>query len=366
MAGASLYAALLGFTPGIAQAQVGSTTDIITGKVVGPDGAGRSPAPPSPRRRSIRTSAGRGRRSADGRYTIVFPDGGGQYQLQIRSLGFNPANTLLSRQADEDRLIANVTLSSGVATLSTVVTRGNRVRGPDPANAGGTGIQLSPSQLEKLPVDASDLATLATLAPGVVGISATDTTATAFSVAGQRQSLNSTTVDGATFAGSTVPQDAVRGTRVITNTYDVSRGQFTGGQIATTTRGGTNDVYGVVWQRSRGGPTRFAFGAQGPPAFGQLRNQYQLSGGIGGLHHQGQAVHLHRRTGRRAIRQPGLAPERRPGDTRPARHLRRYRGPIHCQGPATRGPGHAPQRSERSRDSLGRPLPTLRLPAERR
>jgi len=31
-----------------------------------------------------------------------------------------------------------------------------------------------------------------------------------------------------------VPQEAVRNTRVITNTYDVARGQFTGGQVAST------------------------------------------------------------------------------------------------------------------------------------
>jgi hypothetical protein len=35
----------------------------------------------------------------------------------------------------------------------------------------------------------------------------------------------------------------VRGTRVITNTFDVARGQFSGGQVASTTRGGTNNLY---------------------------------------------------------------------------------------------------------------------------
>ena len=98
----------------------------------------------------------------------------------------------------------------------------------------------------RLPIDGSDLATIATLAPGVVGLSATDTTATAFSVAGQRQSLNSTTVDGLSFGGASVPTEAVRNIRVVTNSYDVSRGQFTGGQIATTTRGGTNDARRLV------------------------------------------------------------------------------------------------------------------------
>lgn len=261
------------------QAQVGSTTDILTGTVVGPDGKPLAGATVSATSTDTHITRSHDTNAA-GRYTIVFPDGGGQYQVSARAVGFNPMGTLLSRQADEDRLVANFTLSSGIATLGTVTTRANRLRGPDPANAGGTGMTLSPSQIERLPIDGSDLATIAALAPGVVGISSTDTTATAFSVAGQRSSLNSTTVDGLTFNGTSVPQEATRSTRVITNSYDVSRGQFTGGQIATTTRGGTNDLSGSFAISARN--PALAFGTDGPPAFGQLRNQYQVSGGIGG------------------------------------------------------------------------------------
>src|SRR5579871_6092494 len=275
----NIIAAVVALIAAPARAQVGSTTDIITGKVV--DSTGKPVVAATVTAISVDTHISRSRQSnTDGRYTIVFPDGGGQYQLQVRALGFNPAATILARQADEDRLVANVTLSAGIATLSTVTTRATRVRGPDPSNAGGTSANLSPSMLEKLPIDASDLATVAALAPGVVGLSSTDTTASAFSVAGQRSSLNSTTVDGATFAGGSVPQEALRGTRVITNSYDIARGQYTGGQIASTTRGGTNDISGSFAFTGRNDAT--AFGGLAPPAFGQLRNQYQLSGGIGG------------------------------------------------------------------------------------
>ena len=257
------------------------TTDIITGKVTGP-APGRQPlVGATVSVTSIDTHITRSRATnGDGHYTVVFPDGGGQYRVEIHSVGFEPATIMLSRQADEDRLVANVEMSTAVATLKTVNVRARIPGGRDAANAGTTGVNLTPSMIEKLPVDGSDLATLATLAPGVVGLSATDTTATAFSVAGQRQSLNSTTVDGVTFGGTSVPTEATRSIRVITNSYDVSRGQFTGGQIATTTRGGTNDVSGSFAFSVRN--QALAFGAQGPPAFGQLRNQIQLSGGLGG------------------------------------------------------------------------------------
>src|SRR5919206_527981 len=81
----------------------------------------------------------------------------------------------------------------------------------------------SSAQVGRLPIDPSDLALLATLAPGVVGIEATDSTASAFSVAGLRPDANSVTLDGLTFGSPTVPQDAVRNTRVITSSYDVAR-----------------------------------------------------------------------------------------------------------------------------------------------
>jgi len=266
--------------PTVAAAQVGSTTDIITGKVTGPPPGNQPMVAATVIVTSIDTHISRSRQTnSDGRYTVVFPDGGGQYRIEIRAIGYTPAQVIVQRQADEDRLIADIALSSAVHTLATVTTTARRNTGPDPANAGSTGTTLTPSQIERLPIDGSDLATLATLSPGVVGLSATDTTATAFSVAGQRQSLNSTTVDGLSFGGASVPTEAVRNIRVVTNSYDVSRGQFTGGQIATTSRGGTNDVAGSFGATVRN--DNFAFGTQGPPSFGQMRNQFQLSGGMG-------------------------------------------------------------------------------------
>ncbi len=276
-----LALALAGGTPALVVAQVGSTTDIITGKVTGPAPARQPLAGATVVVTSIDTHISRSRQTnAEGRFTVVFPDGGGQYRLEIRAIGYTAASVIVQRQADEDRLVADVELSSAVHTLATVTTQGRRATGPDAANAGSTGTTLTPSQILRLPIDGSDLATLAALSPGVVGLAATDTTASAFSVAGQRQSLNATTVDGLTFAGAAVPTEAVRSVRVVTNSYDVSRGQFTGGQISTVTRGGTNDVTGSFGVTARN--DNFAFGAQGPPAFGQLRNQFQLSGGLGG------------------------------------------------------------------------------------
>src|SRR5512132_1016565 len=70
--------------------QVGSTTDILTGVVSNPAGA---PIPGATvEAKSVETQVTRRTRTnSDGRYTILFPDGGGQYQLTVRFLGMAPA-----------------------------------------------------------------------------------------------------------------------------------------------------------------------------------------------------------------------------------------------------------------------------------
>jgi hypothetical protein len=106
----------------------------------------------------------------------------------------------------------------------------NRNRNTDRPEAGSTERGLPPGLINRLPVDAGDLNALATLAPGVIGVAATDSTPAAFSVGGQPANQNSLTLDGLSFGSGSVPQEAVRNTRVITSTYDVARGQFTAGR----------------------------------------------------------------------------------------------------------------------------------------
>src|SRR5690242_485785 len=234
---------LLAFVPALVQAQVGTTTDILTGHVLGPDG---KPLPDATVEAvSVETEVVRTRTTNDkGRWTIVFPDGGGNYRVTIKYLGMAPMTITMARQGDEDQLVADVQLSPTATRLQEVVVRGNRGDPRRGQEAGSTERTLNPDQLSRLPIDAGDLAALATLAPGVIGFDATDSTASAFSVAGQGVDQNSITLDGLTFGAGSVPQEAVRTIRVITNTYDVSRGQFSGGQVASTTRSGTNFLQG--------------------------------------------------------------------------------------------------------------------------
>ncbi len=274
---AAALAAAEAATP--AAAQVVSSTDIIIGRVTGAQNEPIENATVTAT--SVETGISRSKRTdANGRYTILFPDGGGQYRLTIASIGFAPRTINLARAADEDRLVANAQLGRNVQQLGTVTVRAQRERPGQRGDAGGTGAGLAPTLTNRLPVDATDLNALASLAPGVVAVAGTDSTAASFSVAGQPPSANNITLDGLTFGAGTVPSEAVRATRVITNTYDVARGQFTGGQVATTTRGGTNNLAGALNYSLRNRSLEFTEGSDA--AFNQQYTQNQINAGVGG------------------------------------------------------------------------------------
>jgi hypothetical protein len=273
---------LLGFLSPIAlAAQVGSTTDIVMGRVTTPEGAplaGARVAVTSAETQITRTKI----TDAEGRYSILFPDGGGSYRVQVNSIGYAPQTFNLVRQADEDRLIHDVVMGRNATVLQSVQVRAQQNRGGQQQRpeAGSTERGLPPGLVNRLPVEAGDLNALATLAPGVIGVAGTDSTPASFSVGGQPANQNNITLDGLTFGSGSVPQEAVRNTRVITSTYDIARGQFTGGQVASTTRGGTNVFQGAVNYSLRDPSLEFVDDPEN--AFSQKYTQNQISGGFGG------------------------------------------------------------------------------------
>ena len=251
------------------------------GRVTGPDTSGVAGA--RVELTSSETGITRRKTTNDkGEFSILFPDGGGNYTIKVTSIGFGPYSGSVGRQNDEDRLVHNVHLTRNPQVLAAVQVRANNNQGQqqDRPTAGSQERNLSAAQLDRLPIDKGDLASIAALAPGVIGTSATDSSAATFSVGGQPTNQNQITLDGLSFGSGSVPSEAVRSTRVITNTYDVSRGQFTGGQVASTTRGGTNNVQGVITYALRDPELEFV--DESSASFGQKYMQNSLSFGTGG------------------------------------------------------------------------------------
>ena len=262
---------------------MGASTDIIAGVVLGPGDLPLEGA--TVLVTSIETGITRTKTTNEkGQYTLLFPDGGGQYRVVARYVGMAPQERMIARVADEDRLMANFTLTSQPTQLEAVTVqaaRRPRLGEDERPTPGSTGRTLSGEQLQRLPIDPSDPNAIALLAPGVVGVEGSDTTAAGFSVSGQSPEQNLITLDGLSFEMGTVPAEAVRSTRVVTSTYDVARGQFTGGLIQSTTRGGTNNVAGSFSYSLRDPNLQWS-DEQEDGTFSQGYTQHQLSGGVGG------------------------------------------------------------------------------------
>jgi hypothetical protein len=265
-------------------AQAGSGTDILTGSVRGP--AGEPVAGVSIRFTSVETGVMRATISnQQGRFTMVFPGGGGRYEVEAMFLGMSSLRRTIARLGDEEVLIVNLQMDVAPIALEGVDVTARRTPGTAQREPGNQERSLSGEALNRLPVDATDLNSLASLVPGVVGLDGGDTLGLALSIMGQGPMANQVTLDGTSFGGGEfdgglgVPQEAVRMTRVITNTYDVSRGQFSGGQISTTTRSGTNNVQGSFSWLLRDPSLQWA---QDEGPFGGEFRQNRISGGIGG------------------------------------------------------------------------------------
>ncbi|HET7038259.1 MAG TPA: carboxypeptidase-like regulatory domain-containing protein, partial [Gemmatimonadales bacterium] len=156
-----------------ARAQIGLGTDLLTGTVRSADG--RLLAGAQVEAFSLETQVTR-RATSDrnGRFTILFPDGGGQYRMTARAIGFTPVQELLNRHGDEDRLIWDVRLTPGAVALDAITVEGRPapapVRLPNAPTPGSSERTLNPELVSRLPIDPEDLSLLATLVPGVVGL----------------------------------------------------------------------------------------------------------------------------------------------------------------------------------------------------
>jgi len=263
------------------RAQLGTTTEIIAGRITGPDSlpiAGATVSVVAVATGVTRTTTSR----SDGRYTLLFRDGGTQFRVTVTAIGMRPTTFDLARRGDEDRLVADVRLSSTATTLAQVDVRARSARpGSAPAStAGSTEAAVPQAFLQRFPLTPGDLTAVATLLPGVVAVAGGDSTPGGFSVAGQPANQNNVTLDGSSFLFGSVPQNSVRSVRVVTNAFDPARGQFTGGQVATTTLAGTSRTQGNA--SLNGQPAALQFPTVASRTFDQRYHQGTLGFGLGG------------------------------------------------------------------------------------
>lgn len=198
----------------------------------------------------------------------------GVYRIQISKVGFKtiikPDITLNVEQA----LSINFTLPVGAASESVTVEGGAPALNTESA---AVSTVIDKNFVQSLPLNGRSFNTLLQLTPGVVIAPSTSDSPGEFSISGQRTSANNFIVDGvsANFgvspslalgqsgAGASQAFSVMGGTsslvsvedlqefRVETSSFAPEFGKTPGGQVILTTRSGTNDLHGGLYEYFR-------------------------------------------------------------------------------------------------------------------
>lgn len=198
----------------------------------------------------------------------------GPYRIQVSKIGFK---TLIKPDVSlhvQDALAINFTLPLGA--VSETIT----VRGGAPlvnTESGSVSTVIGSNWIDSLPMNGRSFNTLLQLTPGVVIAPSSLGAPGQFSVSGQRTDANNLTVDGVSgnFGVSTggnagqsgtggspafsalggtsslVSVEALQEFRIGTSSFAPEFGKTPGGQIALTTKSGTNALHGGVYEYFR-------------------------------------------------------------------------------------------------------------------
>ena len=218
------------------------TVDVIRGRVTGPENQ-----PLDGAQVTITTLAGAVSRSArtdaNGRYTVTFPGGDGDYFATFNAIGYAQRRYEIKRVADEDILIADAKMSRSATNLDAVRIQGDRTRpNRNDISPDISGTERAVNTAALAAAQLGDLAAMAASLPGVLLVPGADGDPSGFSVLGLDPSQNSTTLNGQNFGGADLPRDAAVGAALTTSPYDVSRGGFSGANFNLRTQSGTNFI----------------------------------------------------------------------------------------------------------------------------
>jgi hypothetical protein len=201
------------------------------------------------------THLGATRTDAAGVYSLRLPSAPGPFSVSASRLGFRPRSEMLPpAPAGTDRT-RDLRLTPQPAVLDALEVKGFPPRPREtPAGPGGQGGSNLTSTFRDYPLEPGSIADAALFSAGVVPLGESTAGVPAVSIAGMGPAQNRVTLDGAAYGGAELPAEAVRSVGVVTSTYDVSRGQFTGGQIAVSSHSGSTDRGGALRVRGRSLP----------------------------------------------------------------------------------------------------------------
>lgn len=196
-----------------------------------------------------------------GAFDISNMQPGGPYTISVSYVNYQTEKRedIYINLGDASRV--DVVLSTKVAKLADVTVRGTR-NASDLSVRGGTQTTIGRDKIENLPTVGRNIQDFLRFTPSVKLLGGTGGL-TGISIAGQNNRFNSFYIDGAvnndqfglsasgTNGGQTavgpISMDAVDQIQVMVSPFDASIGNFTGGGINATTKGGTNTTSGTVY-----------------------------------------------------------------------------------------------------------------------
>ena len=274
---ALVFVAVLGL---VAPLRAQGDADIIRGRVIGPDKKPVENVTVTATSLTNQTSRNV-KTNKDGRFSIIFNGGGGDYMMSYIGIGFQPTRFEVKREVDEDILIADAALSKSAVTLATVQVNAGREKPDRNGNQLDAGSREQSLNNANVPIDIlGDLSAMAATLPGITLIPGTDGGASGFSVLGLGADQNNITLNGLNFGSTDLPRDATTQTRVTTSSFDPSRGGFSGGQISLRTNSGSNYRVRSVHQTVDAPSLQYADPVG--RALGQRFTNLQLSGNASG------------------------------------------------------------------------------------
>ena len=215
-------------------------SDIIRGRVLGPDKKPVENVTVTATSLVDQTSR-TAKTNKDGRFSIIFAGGGGDYMMSYVAIGYQPTRFEVRREVDEDILVADATVNKAAVSLAAVRVTAGRERPGRNGNETEVGGHDQTLNTNNVPIDVlGDLSAMAATLPGVTLIPGADGAASGFSVLGLGADQNNVTLNGLNFGGTDLPRDATTQTRVTTSSFDPSRGGFSGAQISLRTSSGSD------------------------------------------------------------------------------------------------------------------------------
>jgi hypothetical protein len=166
--------------------------------------------------------------------------------------------------------LTRVTLTESSSLVANVVLRTGDSAGPSDATVGSASVSgvVNSKSVSELPLNGRSASDLATLEPGVTS-ARTQSTGQAqqgfgnqLTISGGRPRQNDARLDGISLndyvngppgsaLGVNLGADAVEQFTVLTSNYPAQYGRSSGGSIGASTRGGTKDFHGVVFEYVR-------------------------------------------------------------------------------------------------------------------